>query len=190
MCIRDSHGEITYTIGGDHPSDEFRINPFSGNLKVARKLDRETVEVYILNISASDHGTPPLSSFVEVYVNVLDKNDNRPFFSQSVYTASISEAATLQSSIATVLATDKDFGTNALITYTILSGNSDRTFSIYPNGTIYNLKVFDREKKSSYLLTVMARDKAEPVIRQLSSTTVVQLTITDINDNSLSLIHI
>lgn len=183
----DDHGEnaqITYNIAGDHPSDEFRINPFSGNLKVARKLDRETVEVYILNISASDHGTPPLSSFVEVYLNVLDKNDNRPLFSQSVYTVSISEAAALQSSIATVLATDKDFGTNALITYTILSGNSDRTFSIYPNGTIYNLKTFDRERKSSYFLTVMARDKAEPVMRQLSSTTVVQLTITDINDNS------
>ena len=183
----DDHGEnaqITYTIAGDHPSDEFLIDPFSGNLKVARKLDRETVEIYILNVSASDHGTPPLSSFAEVYVNVLDKNDNPPLFSQSVYTASVSEATALESSIATVVATDKDFGTNALITYTVLSGNSDRTFSIYPNGTIYNLKAFDREKKSSYFLTVMARDKAKPVIRQLSSTTVVQLTIADINDNS------
>lgn len=176
------NARIRYGIAGDH-TDAFLIDPLSGNLKVARRLDRESVEVYILNISVVDQGTPPLSSFVEVYVNVLDRNDNPPKFIQSVYTTSVSEAAARHSSIVSVSATDKDFGTNALITYTILSGNSDRTFFIRPNGTIYNLKKFDREKKSFYTLSVMARDQSKPLVSQLSSTATVQLTISDVNDN-------
>ena len=174
---------VSYSIVGNH-RDAFLIDPLSGNLKVAQQLDREAVEVYILNVSARDHGTPPLSTYAEVYVNVLDRNDNAPQFSQSMYAVSVSEATATHSSIVTVSATDKDFGTNALLTYTILSGNNDRIFSIYPNGTIYNLRTFDREKKSFYSLSVMARDQALPVATQLSSRATVEVTITDINDNS------
>ena len=177
------NARISYSIVGNH-RDIFVVDPLSGNLKVTQRLDREAVEVYILNVSASDHGNPPMSSFAEVYVNVLDRNDNPPQFSQSEYTVSVSEATALYSSIVTVSATDQDFGTNALITYSILSGNSDRTFSVYPNGTIYNLRTFDREKKSSYLMSIMARDQAIPVAMQLSSTATVRVTLTDINDNS------
>ena len=178
---------ISYSIVGNH-RDVFVVDPLSGNLKVTQRLDREAVEVYILNVSASDHGNPPMSSYAEVYVSVLDRNDNPPQFSQSEYAVSVSEATVPYSSIVTVSATDKDFGTTALITYSILSGNSDRTFSVYPNGTIYNLRTFDREKKSSYLLSIMARDQAIPVATQLSSTATVQVTLTDINDNSPSFI--
>ena len=177
------NARITYSIFGNH-RDVFLMDPLSGNLKVMQRLDREAVEIYILNVSASDHGNPSMSSFAEVYVNVLDRNDNAPQFSRSVYAVSLSEATAMHSSIITVSATDQDFGTNALLTYTVLSGNNDRTFSIYPNGTIYNLRTFDREKKSSYSLSVMARDQAIPMALQLSSTATVQVTITDVNDNS------
>ncbi|KAJ7383770.1 Protocadherin Fat 4 [Desmophyllum pertusum] len=177
------NARISYSISGSH-QDVFSVDPMSGNLKVAKWLDREAVEIYILNVSASDHGNPTMATHAEVYVNVLDKNDNPPQFKPSVYSESVSEATGMHSSIVTVSATDKDFGSNALLTYTILSGNNDRTFAIYPNGTIYNMKEFDRETKSSYFLTVMARDQAVPVSAQLSSTVTVTVTITDINDNS------
>lgn len=178
-----SNASISYSITGSH-QDVFSVDPMSGSLKVSKLLDRETIEVYILNVSASDSGDPSRSAHVEVYVNVLDRNDNAPQFKPSVYSASVSEAAGTHSSIVTVSATDKDFGTNALLTYTILSGNNDRTFSIYPNGTIYNIKEFDREEKSSYFLTIMARDQAVPVAAQLSSTATVTVNIADVNDNS------
>ena len=177
------NARISYSIVVKY-RDVFLIDPLSGNLKVAKALDRERVEIYILNVSATDHGIPPMSAYAEVYVNVLDRNDNAPQFSQSMYSVSISEATATHSSILTVSATDKDFGTNALITYTILSGNNDRTFTIYPNGTIYNLKTFHHEQKSSYFLSILARDRAKPVAAQLSSTATVNVTITDINDNS------
>lgn len=174
---------ISYSITGSH-QDVFSVDSMSGNLKVAKLLDREAVEIFILNVSASDSGDPSMTAHVEVYVNVLDRNDNAPQFKPSLYSVSVSEGTVAHSSIETVSATDKDFGTNALLTYTILSGNNDRTFSIYSNGTIYNIKEFDREKKSSYFLTIMARDQAVPVAAQLSSTAAVTVNIADINDNS------
>lgn len=177
------NARISYSIVGNH-RNVFLMDPFSGHLKVAGTLDREKVEIYILSVSATDHGNPRKSANAEVYVNVLDRNDNAPEFSKSMYHVSISEAAAKDSSIITVSATDKDFGTNGVVTYTILAGNNDRTFGIYPNGTIYNLRTFDREQTSSYQLTVLARDHAKPVAAQLSSTAAVQVTITDINDNS------
>ena len=177
------NARISYSIVGNH-RDVFLMDPFSGHLKVAGALDRETVEIYILSVSATDHGNPRKSAYAEVYVSVLDRNDNAPVFSKSMYHVSISEAVAKDSSIITVSATDKDFGTNGGVTYTILAGNNDRTFGIYPNGTMYNLKTFDRERKRSYQLSVLARDHAKPVAVQLSSTAAVQITITDINDNS------
>ena len=177
-----SNGRIRYSLTGNH-KDVFSVEPISGNLKVAKWLDREEVEIYILNISASDQGDPSLFAYTEVYVNILDKNDNAPQFNPSSYSVSVSEATGIHCNILTVTATDKDFGSNALLTYTILSGDDDRTFSIHPNGTIYNLREFDREKKSSYFLTILARDKAVPISAQLSSTATVTVDIGDINDN-------
>ena len=174
---------ISYSISGSH-QDVFSVDPMSGNLKVLKLLDREAVEIFILNVSASDSGDPSMTAHVEVYVNVLDRNDNAPQFKPSLYFVSVSEATAAHSSIETVSATDKDFGTNGLLTYTILSGNNDRTFSIYSNGTIYNIKEFNCEKKSSYFLTIMARDQAVPVAAQLSSTATVTVNITDVNDNN------
>lgn len=174
---------ISYSITGSH-QDVFSVDPISGNFKVAKLLDREAVEIFILNVSSSDSGDPSMTAHVEVYVNVLDRNDNAPQFKSSFYSVSVSEGTAAHSSIVTVSATDKDFGTNALLTYTILSGNNDRTFSIYSNGTIYNTEKFDREKKSSYFLTIMARDQAVPVAAQLSSTATVTVNITDVNDNT------
>ncbi|PFX22302.1 Protocadherin Fat 4 [Stylophora pistillata] len=177
-----SNGRIRYSLTGNH-KEVFSVDPISGKLKVAKWLDREEVEIYILNVSASDQSDPSLFAYTEVYVNVLDKNDNAPQFNPSSYSMSVSEGSGIHSNIVTVTATDKDFGSNALLTYAILSGDDDRTFSIHPNGTIYNLKEFDREKKSSYFLTIMARDKAVPISVQLSSTATVTVDVGDINDN-------
>ena len=177
------NSRITYSIVGND-KDVFSINPVSGTLTAATELDRERVSLYILNVSASDNGISyRLASYVQVYVNVLDQNDNTPRFLKSWYTASISEGAELFSNIVTMSAKDKDSGTNARITYTVLSGNKDKTFGIYPNGTIYSMKQFDRERKSSYVLNVMARDQAVPVVKRLSSIATVMINITDINDN-------
>ncbi|XP_065359386.1 cadherin-89D [Calliphora vicina] len=60
----------------------FRIKPVSGVIKIIASLDREIKDKYTFQVIASDNAEPlyRLSSSVEVEVNVLDLNDNRPEF--------------------------------------------------------------------------------------------------------------
>lgn len=52
-------------------------------------------------------------------VIVEDANDNDPQFSQSAYTAQISEDAALDTVVIAVQATDADIGVNAKIVYSL-----------------------------------------------------------------------
>lgn len=54
-------------------------------------LDYEASHEYYITIEATDGGSPPLSDMATVNINLTDVNDNRPVFSQDVYTAVVSE---------------------------------------------------------------------------------------------------
>ncbi len=56
----------------------FFIEPYSGIIRTARKLDRENVALYSLKAFAVDKGVPPLKAAVDIHVSVLDINDNAP----------------------------------------------------------------------------------------------------------------
>ncbi|ALC46124.1 Cad89D, partial [Drosophila busckii] len=60
----------------------FSIKPSSGVLKIHGQLDRELRSKYNFQVIASDNAPPAqrLSSSVDVEINVLDVNDNRPEF--------------------------------------------------------------------------------------------------------------
>lgn len=65
-------------------------------------LDYEASHEYYITIEATDGGTPPLSDIATVNVNLTDVNDNRPIFSQDVYTAVVGEDAELGRAVITV----------------------------------------------------------------------------------------
>ena len=54
-------------------------------------LDHESIEHYILTVSASDSGNPVLTATATVYVNVKDINDNPPIIEKSLYEVNIAE---------------------------------------------------------------------------------------------------
>ena len=58
-----------------------------------------------------------------VQVTVEDSNDCVPTFVQNIYEVNILENLPQGSSVASVMATDCDEGTNALIRYTIAAGS-------------------------------------------------------------------
>ena len=62
-----------------------------GVIRVATQLDRETEASYWLTVYAQDHGTVPMSSSVEVYISVVDVNDNPPETDQPVYYVDVPE---------------------------------------------------------------------------------------------------
>lgn len=65
-------------------------------------LDFELCRKFYLVVEAKDGGTPALSAMATVNINLTDVNDNPPEFSQDVYSAVISEDASVGDSVISV----------------------------------------------------------------------------------------
>ena len=109
-------------------------------------------------------------------------NDNSPIFDQAVYTADVEEEASMGMFVVIVTANDADSLPNAMITYSITSGNNDSIFAINPsNGIVTVAGTIDYKEHSSHTLVITAVDSGN---LQLSNMTTVEITIVDIKDNS------
>lgn len=75
------------------PDGDFHLETSTGALSTSRGLDRETKTEYVLEVMATDRGSPALSATVTVEVKVMDVNDNNPVFSRSSYSVEVSEDA-------------------------------------------------------------------------------------------------
>nr|XP_046244015.1 protocadherin Fat 3a isoform X3 [Scatophagus argus] len=176
-----TNAEITYSIRSGNEHGKFHIHALTGAISVAQLLDYETCRDYFLTIEARDGGTPPLSAITTVNINLTDVNDNAPMFSSDLYTAVVSEDATMGESVIRVVAEDVDSQLNGAILYSIISGDRGNQFFIDPlSGVIKVNKQLDRETIPSYSLTIRALDSGIPPI---SSTVMVNIDISDINDN-------
>lgn len=80
---------------------------FKGGISVSEVLDYEFCKKFYLVVEAKDGGTPALSAVATVSINVTDVNDNSPQFSQDVYSAVISEDASVGDSVILVGASGK-----------------------------------------------------------------------------------
>jgi len=81
-------------------------------LVLLRALDREQQGQYVLQLLAFDGGVPRLTGSLDIYVTVLDVNDNSPRFRNSSYETSVSESAPAGTIVLRVQADDKDSGLN------------------------------------------------------------------------------
>ncbi|CAL8379801.1 unnamed protein product, partial [Arctogadus glacialis] len=133
----------------------------SASILVAEPLDYETTRNFMLRVRAQNVAAVPLAAFTIVHINVTDVNDNVPFFTSSIYEASVTEGAESGTLVFQVSANDLDLGMNGKITYSLLADRSGdhEFFRIDPElGSIYSQAVFDRETKGSYLLEVQSVD--------------------------------
>ncbi|XP_056204666.1 protocadherin alpha-2-like [Falco biarmicus] len=165
-----------------HRSEEYRESLF---LVLAKPLDRESVAVHRLVLTASDGGRPPLTGTVELVISVLDANDNAPQFNQSVYKAQLPESATEGTLVARVNATDPDEGSNREMTFTsnnVFPLKGLNFFILNPkSGEIRLTGALDFEDVRSYEIQVEATDKGTP---PLSGHCKVVVEVLDVNDNA------
>ncbi|XP_068506773.1 protocadherin gamma-C5 isoform X23 [Syngnathus scovelli] len=167
---------------------------FSNNyaLVTSGALDRENVSVYNIEITATDAGSPPLSSKKVIAVSITDVNDNPPQFSQSLYNVYLKENGVAGSILYSVSASDPDAGKNAKLSYSIVDSKvHDVSVSSYvyvnsENGSIYSMHSFDYEKVKVFQVLVEAKDQGSP---SLSSSATVHVFILDQNDNAPSVIY-
>ncbi|XP_060714973.1 neural-cadherin [Tachysurus vachellii] len=163
----------------------------SASILVAEPLDYETTRNFMLRVRAQNVAAVPLAAFTTVYVNLTDVNDNVPFFTSSIYEASVTEGVEVGTLVLQVSANDLDLGLNGKISYSLLNDRSGdyQFFRIDPElGSIYTEAVFDRETKGSYLLEVNSMDGWESARpgrhgQPNSDTAYVRIFISDVNDN-------
>ncbi|XP_066053667.1 protocadherin alpha-2-like isoform X2 [Chamaea fasciata] len=184
-----ANAQLSYTLS---PSEHFTLDIKSSHenrkslfLVLAKSLDRETIPVHRLVLTASDGGRPSLTGTMELVISVLDANDNAPQFNQSVYKVELLENATKGMLVACVNATDPDEGSNKEFSYTILSSipiGSKELFTVdSKTGEIRLTGTLDFEDVRLHELQIEATDKGTP---PLSGHCSVELQVLDVNDNA------
>ncbi|KAH9285015.1 Protocadherin gamma-A4 [Echinococcus granulosus] len=119
-----------------------------------------------------------LTSTLTATLTIRDVNDNPPTFYQPVYHVAVAENNHIGTKIIQVQAHDPDDGENAEITYSLL----DRAnFHVDPvSGWVTAAIEFDREKRDSYQVTIIASDNGS---QRLTGSALLNVTILDQNDN-------
>ncbi|XP_034945358.1 fat-like cadherin-related tumor suppressor homolog isoform X2 [Chelonus insularis] len=176
----EQDSKVSYSIRGGDGMGFFTIDD-EGNVRTKAVLDVESKNGYWLTVYAQDHGVVPLSSQLQLYVQILDENDNTPLTELPVYYPSIMENSPAGVSVLQIKAFDSDVSPQEL-TFTITSGNPEGYFLINTTTGLITTsgRKLDRENQAEHILEVTVRDNGIP---PLSSTTRVIVKVEDINDH-------
>ena len=177
-----SNGQLRYYITSGNSEYNFELDEDTGVLIVDDYLDREITDFYSITFTVVDLGPIPFSALATLEIEVEDVNDNSPMFSTSLYQAFISEAAAINHTVFSLNAIDNDIGSNAELTYIIISGDYEGLFYIDPStSTIRTASLPDHEIRRSYTLSIVAQDDGQPM---LSDVTNLHIVVTDHNEHS------
>ncbi|KAL2779063.1 protocadherin gamma-A8 isoform 2 precursor, partial [Daubentonia madagascariensis] len=165
----------------------FALNPRSGSLVTAHRIDREelcarSVRCLInINILVEDRG-----KLFGIEIEITDINDNNPKFQVEDVEVKINEIAIPGARYPLPEAVDPDVGVNSLQSYQ-LSPNHHFSLDVQTgdDGTISPELVLeralDREEEAAHHLVLTASDGGNP---RRSSTVRIHVTVLDTNDNA------
>lgn len=180
-------GEIIYTVTSSlMDSLPFAIDPESGELIVNSTLDFEEVNLYTIQVTASNPDGLQ-STTITSFVSITDENDNPPVFNDTIYFGNVTEHSPSGTAILTVTASDADSGSNGQIVFSIVSGNFLNLLAI---DTIEDglgvIRVaanadINRELIDVFNLTIRANDLGSPQMEDFAQ---VVIMVDDINDNA------
>ncbi len=124
---------------------------------------------------------------INVKVEVMDVNDNRPIFAKSEVSYSISESTSPGTSIGLPTATDPDSADYSIQSYELMSNSTafelkeTLSYDETPELKLVLKERLDREKIAFYQLKVVAYDGGHP---SKSGSILINISVTDANDNS------
>ncbi|XP_055477557.1 cadherin-5 [Psammomys obesus] len=156
----------------------FRITK-QGDIYNEKELDRETHAWYNLTVEANEldsKGNPVgKESIVQVYIEILDENDNPPEFAQP-YEPKVCENAAQGKLVVQISAVDKDvMPPNTKFKFSLKTEDSNFTL-INNHDNTANITVkygrFDRERAKFHYLPVLISDNGVPNLTGTSTLTV------------------
>ncbi|NWW30206.1 CDHR2 protein, partial [Panurus biarmicus] len=180
-------------------SNNFTINPETGEMHSQEPLDREALEdergQMVVTVMVYDHGEPPLNTTVNVTITVGDLNDNIPVFLNQSYEFSVFEDSP-GSLVGEVKATDADrTEINSRISFQLERGSGFSNFLIRssrlgPGNYSGQLSVdpdvsldYDTLQQKFFTLTVLAENTAADNAGDRANVSVI-VHILDVNDES------
>lgn len=201
LDVRSTSSVIFEIINGNL-NDVFFINPSTGIITTKDDVDYERNNFYNLTIRATNMAAK--EAHCNIIIQVLDVNDNNPFFESSVYRGEISEAAPIGSLVTlltndemknsslhskynetvplVIKARDLDSGQNSLLHYDIVEYLPRKYFHIdSSSGAIKNIFILDHEKIPFFSFNVKVSDLGKPRLSSIT-TARVEIKIININD--------
>ncbi|XP_075199491.1 protocadherin Fat 4-like [Anomaloglossus baeobatrachus] len=176
------NAQITYSFSNTEKSifESFTINPDTGEIKIKGKIDYEVKKHYDISVQAKDGGG--LAAHTKVLLEITDENDNAPEISITSSSDLIPEDSPPGTMVALIQVHDADSGENGEV-HCIITG--DLPFELISSAgnfhKIVSKSILDREKISSFNITIQASDKGSP---QKTSRKVIRLDVSDVNDNA------
>ncbi|GAB1604326.1 protocadherin beta-2 isoform X1 [Argonauta hians] len=172
-------GQLSYTLFDERGYVlPFKISNM-GFIETTKCLDHEKQEVYKFKAIVKDNGEPSLSNTANVVIEVMDKNDNAPYFtfpSVNPFSLDVHYHPQTKSDITVLRASDRDSHTNAFLRYEIFGGNDKQLFKVNPfTGVLSFSRTVYQNDAGSYNLKLAVKDNGTPV---LSATTTLSLSLT------------
>ena len=186
----------------ENPNDYFVIDPNSGEIRVDRNLDRESLgtanRILTLKVRASElvNGVPGTDestvTTADVAITIRDVNDEPPTFDRREYEVLIPENVPFGTPLANLDMEVKDTDTGPNSKFRIDLIDNTGKFSVEPRmatgHTAVSLKVnsknldYENPNERKFLLLVVATETE--TAEKLSSTATVTVQVQDLNDNS------
>ncbi|GEM_PF-1710503 len=172
----DPADTLTFAITAGNTNNAFEIVEESGEITVRNgsELDYETRPDYTMTVQVSD-GTDTVTANITISLN--DVNEDR--LSVKDQTFSIDENSSNGASVATIVAS----GPSDILTFTIISGNTDEAFEINSRTGHITVKDGSRlnyETTQTYVLTLDISDGSDKVTARIT------ININDLNEDKLT----
>uniref|UniRef100_A0A673HXY9 Protocadherin-15 n=1 Tax=Sinocyclocheilus rhinocerous TaxID=307959 RepID=A0A673HXY9_9TELE len=169
----------------------FSLNRSTAELRLLKPVDRELYQRFNLVIKAEQDNGHPLPAYADLQIEILDENNQAPYFQRSSYQGFISESASVGTTISGssnltaplgIIALDNDIEETKDPQLKITLNDYTSIFSITSTGItryLTLLKPVDREIQTNYTLTLVASDGV-----QQSRPVTVDILVIDANDNT------
>ncbi|CAG6016987.1 unnamed protein product [Menidia menidia] len=197
---------ITYRVAIPEFTEPSKLNPLNVtppiravdmDRNIQPPSDRPRILYYILVAKSTDYGKAeqdnghPLPAYADLIVEILDENNQAPYFEFASYQGYVSESSPVGTTISAsanlsaplgIIALDNDIEETKDPMLKISLDDYTTIFGLTPTGIIRYLRLLkpvDREKQMAYTFTMVASDGV-----QQSSPVTVNILVIDANDNT------